>query len=178
MRSMYLLPLLPVRPLAEGSDDRGEEKVRQLGFSYFSPLDSKIVRMLEDIPEETETPQLALAWTASVEPRQMLIEQPQFFNLYELDFSQAPMIVRLEDPVHLSKGRFIPLTSPRFQLEMTNAPEFAPFILHHLKMFEKVRLRLALDRGQGQRTQRNAVAYQSRSNIELLSAMSDILNRT
>ncbi len=135
-----------------------------------------MIRMLEDIPEEDEPPKLALAWTSAIEPRQMLIEQPQFFDLYELDFSQAPMIVQLEDPVHLSKGTFIPVNSAGFQLKMTANSDCVPFALHHLKMFEKARLRLAEDRDQGQRTQRNAVAYQARSNIELLTAMSDVLN--
>jgi len=108
--------------------------------------------------------------------RQILVEQRQFFEHYELDFSQDPLLAKVEVPVHLSKVKFLAVDSPRFPLEMTKYPKHAAFVLHHLKMFEKAQLRFAMDRGQGQRSQRNAVAYRARSNIVLLDALSGMLN--
>lgn len=177
MSNVYLLPMLPVKPLdglMETPDQEGES--HHLGFAYFTPLDPEIVRRLEDVSEGGETPVLALAWTSLVEPRQLLIEHKQLFDYYELDFSQEPRIVRLEDPIHMSIGKFCTLGSSKFQLEMTKVPLFAKFTLYHLTMFEKARLRLAQSADQDRKRERSIIATQTRAHLRLFDSIENALD--
>ena len=176
MPETYLLPMLPVLPLPSPLERGWEgEGSTRLTFRYFSPLELALIKTLEAVGEGEDPPRLALVWTSSAEPRQILVEQERFFEQYELDFTQEPLMVKVEAPVHLSKGKLIALDSPQFQVEASKCPGHAAFVLHHLKMFEKARLRFAMDNSQGQRSQRNAVAYRARSNVQLLDALSALL---